>query len=299
MPGCRCALYLILLTSLSSCEIKVKKKVTFAKPTALVDSIPESDTSVFLSLKKVHAISFLDLLSQHWELEDADKQHWNEFFWDSLRDKRLYTSLYLFSDSGFIENPRGKMALGKWFLNKENRELVLLYPGKQLKEYFIKSYTPSKLVTSWERDGQLIRFEFSADNLVYRKLIDDPFHPSNNQWRVRPDSSESSEQIRQRIKDCVGFYALYFGDNRRRKERTISFEGLPNCFVWYNGGIALQQAYELDKKWINCFYSEQQAMQAYDMVKGVLDKHQLKWPAHAGGWIEELQSILSQIHDQL
>jgi len=297
----RSALFVWTLCFTISCQnVSVKQTIRNRRQTDRPDKdsiLP--DTSIFRLLKQSRAISIYDLMSQHWELEDVDKKHWNEFFWDTLRDKRIYSGLYLFPDSTFAENPRTLIALGKWILDKPASELSLLYPNRQEKTYRISDFRPTRLFMRYEIGSELLNFEFSADNLVYKKPIDDPFHPAHNGWRIRPNLSESAEQIRKRIKGCVQFYALFFKDNRARKDKTISFSGLPNCFTWYNGGIALQSTFELDKKWMGCFYSEEQAMEGYEMIKTVLDKHALKWPSHAGGWIEELRSILGQIHDQL
>ena len=52
----------------------------------------------------------------------------------------------------------------------------------------------------------------------------------------------------------------------------IDFLGLPSCFKWYQGGIYVQGPTHLDRKWINCFYSEEQAMQARQMMEDVVLK---------------------------
>jgi hypothetical protein len=297
----RSAFFVMTWCCLMSCqEVSVKQKIRYRRQAEKSDSPARMpDTIALRVLTYSRAISIYELMSQHWELEDVDKKHWNEFFWDTLKDRRIYSSLYLFPDSTFTENPRNHIATGKWILNKPGRELILFYPNKDEKDYLINEFSLIKLITTWDRDGELLRFEYSADNMVHKKPNEDPFHPLNNRWRIKPASAESAEQIRQRVKYCVHFFALFFKDNRARNEKDISFTGLPNCFTWYNGGIALQSTFELDKKWIGCFYSEEQALQGYEMIKAVLDKHALKWPPRAHGWIEELQSVLGQIRDQL
>jgi hypothetical protein len=258
----------------------------------------EPDTSELIAMKTLHSVAIKDLFCQHWEMEDADREHWNEIFWDSVNNKRKYPSLHLFNDFSVTENPRTDIRLGRWSLNQQKRQLRLTFNDGNIKEYFIDRITVSGFNAIWKK-GEGIEIQFLADNLVHKVPDQDPFYPSNNLWRIKPTTAENSAQIRKRMINFVHFYALYFKDNRQRKASDISFIGLPNCFTWYNGGIALQANYEVDQKWLNCFYSEAQAMQGYGLLKSVIEKHNLKWPKGAGSWIEELQSVLAQIQDQL
>ena len=140
---------------------------------------------------------------------------------------------------------------------------------------------------------------FSSDGIVHKRPEEDPFHPSNNRWRIKPSSSETDKQILDRVKQCIHFYALFFQDNHQRQETDISFIGLPNCFVWYNGGIGLPMEVELDNKWIDCFYSKKEALKGYQMLKTLIEKHVLVWPEHPTSWIKETAEMLDQMHDKM
>jgi hypothetical protein len=260
---------------------------------------PLPDTHFLLSLKMAPALSLRDVLSQRWELDEVDDPFWNLYFWDSVQNKRMYPALYLFRDMKCTKEPRGEIKLGTWSIDQGKREIALNFPGQNQQVYFVDKISFTNLsLSSWEHD-QMVHFHFLSDNIVELNPIRDPFYPANNRWRMKPGQAESDEQIRDRVRSFVWFYALFFKNNLDRKDRDISFIGLPNCFTWYNGGIAMQPLFTLDKKWINCFYSEQQATRAYDMVKSVLEKHNLKWPKNSANWVEELQKILEQIHEQI
>ena len=261
------------------------------------DPIP--DTHFLRSLKLASALSLREVLSQHWELDEVDGPIWNIYFWDSIQDKRLYPALYLFSDMKCTKEPRGEIKLGIWSFDQGKREIILNFPGQRSQVYFIDKISFANLsLSTWEHD-QMVHFHFLSDNIVERNPAIDPFYPLNNRWRMKPLLAESDRQIRERVRSFVWFYVLFFKYNLDRKDRDISFNGLPNCFTWYNGGIAMQPLLMLDRNWINCFYSEQQATIAYDMVKSVLEKHNLKWPKNAVNWVAELQKILEQIHEQI
>ncbi|HTQ27402.1 MAG TPA: hypothetical protein VMI35_04705, partial [Puia sp.] len=126
-----------------------------------------------------------------------------------------------------------------------------------------------------------------------------PFYPANNNWRIKPSRPESGEQIRSRIKNCVHFYALFFKDNAQRQEKDISFIGLPGCFTWYNGGIALTAFIEIGHDWKDCFYSDDQAMTGYNMLNDLMQQTTFKWPPHTENWVKQTESVLEQMYAKL
>lgn len=256
------------------------------------------DTSM-LSLRSFKTIAIDDLLSQDWNMEDADKTHWNELFWDSIENKRKYPDLCLFRDYNFTENARTAIKTGKWILNKANRELLLNYRNGEQRVYYIQELSINGITVLWRRNDDSVSMKFSSDNLVHKQVAEDPFYYANNSWRIKPSSSENPSQIRARVRSCVHFYALFFKDNRFRQSTDISFIGLPTCFEWYNGGISLTKAIELDRKWINCFYSEEQAYRGYDMLKTFFETKTLKWPSRKIGWVGQTQVVLEQMRDSL
>jgi hypothetical protein len=255
--------------------------------------------SSLISLKSFRTVAIEDLLSQSWEMQDADKLHWDLLFWDTAENKRKYPSLHLFRDYSFTENPRCGIKMGKWHVDKVQGLLILNYQDGTKKAYRVERWSVAELVLSAGNveDPEVIKFSSGA--VIHKQLVDDPFYPANNRWRLKPSCGEDEKQLQKRVKACVHFYALFFNDNYRRHEPDISFIGLPSCFVWYNGGISLSPRLELDKKWINCFYSEDQALQGYEILSTLLNKHGLKWPDHADSWVIEIQSVLDQMCNKL
>lgn len=256
------------------------------------------DTAM-LSLKTFRAVALTEVISQDWKLEDADQAHWNEIFWDSASDTRQYPELALFRDFTVTENARYGLQMGKWRLNKDKRELVLQFAHGLSKTYIIRQIAMKQMELVWKRKDDSVIIKLSAEAMVHKRPLEDPFYPTNNQWRIKPPASETNEQIRLRVKDFVHFYSLFFWDNHRRQETEISFSGLPCCFIWYNGGIGMQGKIDLDKKWINCFYSGDQALKGYDMLASLLEKHELKWPEHPTSWVKQTAEVLDQIYNKL
>jgi hypothetical protein len=261
-------------------------------------TIKDLDTSM-LSLKSVVRVSMTDLLSQPWQLEDADQPHWNEIFWDSSINARMYPEIALFKDMTVTVNAHSRIQMGKWQLNKEAGELALRFDDGTSNLYKIDRAALRQMEMNWVRVNDNVFLQLSAQAIVHKQPEKDPLHPSNNRWRIRPAKPETAEQIRSRVKGCVHFFALYFRDNHLRQETDISFIGLPCCFIWYNGGIGIQNEMDLDRKWIACFYSEAQALTGYKMLVPILQSHTLHWPEHPTSWVGQTGDVLQEMADKL
>src|SRR5882757_4644439 len=270
-------LFLPCLIMLASC----RNKVGHARATVQIDSAitytdapvnsPPADLdSSMVALKTFQTLSLEDAVCQVWKFEDADKTHWNKIFWDSVTDTRQFPELALFADHSALLNPRCGLKMGIWNLDKENGEMSLQWKDGTADLFIVRQRALKQMELAWHRGGDLALVRLQSDAIVHRHPRDDPYYPANNGWRVRPAAKETREQLRRRVKDCVRWYALFFMDNHRRQETDISFSGLPSCFEWYNGGIGMQLKSGLDKRWIGCFYSEDQAYTAYDMIAGEL-----------------------------
>jgi hypothetical protein len=261
------------------------------------EGITDLDTSM-VSLKTFKAVALTDVISQVWKFEDADKSHWNELFWDSVTDKRQYPELAFFPDHFVTANARCRLQMGQWRLNKDTRELGLQFKGSS-QTYIIREIAVKQMELAWNKTDGPVSIKLSAQAIVHKRPLDDPFYPANNQWRIKPAAPETREQLRLRVKNCVHFYSLFFLDNHFRQETDISFIGLPSCFVWYNGGIGMQAKPELDKKWIDCFYSSNQAYTGYELVESILGQHVLKWPEHPTSWVKQTGEVLGQLAAKL
>jgi hypothetical protein len=264
-----------------------------AKPT-----ISDLDSSM-LALKTFQTLSLEDAISQVWKFDDADKSHWNKIFWDTVNDVRQFPELALFPDHSALLNPRCGMKVGTWNLDKENGEMSLLWKDGSADLFIVRQRALKQMELAWHRGGDLALVCLTSDAIVHRHPKEDPYYPDNVKWMVRPVTKETRDQLRARAKDCVHWYSLFFLDNNRRQATEISFTGLPSCFEWYNGGIGMQSRSGLDKKWIGCFYSEDQAYTAYSLIADELEKHALKWPEHPTSWIKQTGQVLQQLTGKL
>jgi hypothetical protein len=296
-------LMFFLFAGLASCHVdpakshlKASKDSTGRDRKEEVSILPDTG---LLSLKMAAMVGIGDLLSQRWEMEDADRKHWDQLFWDSTANKRKYPGISLFRDYRFTKNARCGISTGEWQLNKDRRQLELQFSDGSRENYFIRQLSLKTIDAILENGKDATQVSFRSDGLIQKRDREDPFYPANNGWRFKPPAPETNDQIRLRVKACVHFYALFFKDNAERHKGDISFIGLPDCFIWYNGGISLVPLIELDSQWKNCFYSEDQALKGYGILNDLFQRHNLKWPAHADSWVKETASVLEQMEASL
>jgi hypothetical protein len=288
----------VCLFSLFGCK---QKKISHIAPGSNIhaDTIKKDLDTSLISLKSLPGVPLNDAICQLWKMDDAGQKHWNELFWDSIDNKRKFPELALYKDFSATENARCTVRFGKWKIDKNRRLLLLSFIDGTHTFYFIEKISLQKMTVVQKMGDDEVTISFSSDGLSRKQFIDDPFYPSNNQWRIKPKFPETEQKILERMKQCVHFYSLFFQDNHQRQETDISFSGLPNCFEWYNGGIGLVDKLDLDKKWLNCFYSEKEAFKGYEMLKMLIERQELNWPKNPTGWINQTHEILNQIHDKL
>jgi hypothetical protein len=292
-------LILLCLVVLYACNnTKTRHRSDNKKEEPSSDSI-QLDTSAIISLKTLRAAPLHEAISQLWKMDDADQKYWNYLMWDSSIDKRKYPELALFKDFNATENARCNIKMGRWKIDKEKRILLLNFPDGTHEEYFVKKILLQKIVLTKKINNEDVDIVFISDGLAQKQLSQDPFYPSNNLWRIKPKQSENDEQILDRVKQCAHFYSLFFADNHQRAATEISFTGLPTCFKWYNGAIGVPEELDLDKKWMDCFYSEKEAIRGYHLLRRLIEKHVLVWPQNPNSWIQETHEMLDQIHDKL
>ena len=290
---CISLLYFVLVVLITGCYEATKQPV--AKPTKKSFLFKETiitgkDTGMY-TLSGFRKTNMADMLCQRWELDnggmDPSSNNLNE--------------LDIFKDSTVLRNPRGHLRIGHWRVQTVNQQRVLQlqFADNYKEQFLIEKMGSHQLVLRLKGIIDSISRQLTSDALIHQNMYSDPFHPVNNQWRIPPPKPESDSSIKQRVKDCVRFYALYYRDNIRRQKRTISFEGLPKIFEWYRRGIGLPDKEEVDTSWIECFYNKEQALKGYEILRDLIVRYEFDWPAGAPAWVYETHSVLEQMYHKL
>ena len=241
--------------------------------------------------------NMFELLCQGWENAD-DVDALKEM--DATSTLEIpFRSFYFSADGSFIKNPRNSMEYGNWKYDDAAKTITLNYKSGADKDvYKIVALAPDelKLLNKGINTSTQLKFVSSAKQFI--NPLDEPFHTGNNKWRIKPERKESPADIRQRLKDNLHFFLLFYKDALAKNSPVVSFWGLPCCLDWYSGAIYLQKKENINEKWVDCFYNRDQAMIAYGIMDKVMDK-KYKWSKDQKNWIEKNAEVLQQIYDNI
>jgi len=205
-----------------------------------------------------------------------------------------YRCFYLFDDSTYTKNVRNTMEYGQWSYNKKKKTVTLKNSNRSWDQYKIVAIGPDDMMVVNTKINTITKLRFISSGKKYANKNDDPFYIANNQWRIKPKASETDEQVRKRLKDCLHFYILFYQDNLAKGEQSISFYGLPTCLRWYKKGMQLIKKDALPANWFACFYNNEQAMKAYKLLSDAMLK-KYKWPEGKMSWVKMNLLVLQQI----
>ncbi len=239
--------------------------------------------------------SINDLLCQGWELGEDLENLPNSSEAEGMLPVR---SFYLSTDSTYIRNPRNLMEYGRWRFDDATKMIVLQERGGSKTEYKLGALAVKELVVVKKGESNDSKLQFVSSGKRYRNVSDDPFHISNNLWRIAPKNAESDAAVKQRLKDFIHFHILFYKDNLAKDEKTISFYGFPTVLKWYAGGIFIIKENDLPNNWIQCFYNKSQALKARAMMEEVVGK-KYKWPKGNISWVIKNLNVLEQMYQQL
>jgi hypothetical protein len=276
-----------------------KKIVTDSKKQSTEDSY-NTDT-MFQALPNMledlsSSTNMEQLLTQNWVLDD-DKEAL-EMASDGGAFEMPVRSFSMAADFTIVKNIRNAMDNGTWKFDEANKILTLKYTNGSSDIYKLRALAANEMkLTNVGIKSETV-LTFVSDAKRYKNAADDPFYITNNKWRIKPRASESDVAIKQRLKDNLRFFILFYRDVIARKSAAASFYGLPSCLEWYAGRISIQNKKEISQKWKNCFYNDAQAMKAYDMMDNVISK-KITWPKNTINWLKKNLFALEQIYQNL
>lgn len=235
------------------------------------------------------------LLCQYWQLSDADHPTPGDVSFTD--DSILFEPGIVFmTDSSMLENPAGEMRYGKFQVKGNMVHVKFSDGGKAI--YTIGRLHKDELWLKRIENKHTTDLRYKPTQTYWANTDKNPFSQKNYQWTIKPVKPESDEAIKNRAKECVQFYAYYLKGFVDGGATKINFNALPCCFNWYSGGITIQNEDKLDKKWINCFYSKEEAYKGRQMIEDVISK-KYKWDDKETNWIKQSAPVLQQIHDSL
>jgi hypothetical protein len=102
------------------------------------------------------------------------------------------------------------------------------------------------------------------------------FDPAKNEWRQKPPSAESPQQIKERLSAMLHYYAIYFKLIAEQSSYFMPIRVmLPLKF--YQHAIGMKEL-DIHHRFVSLFYSVDQASMAYDILKQTVNKSDHNFP---------------------
>ena len=271
---------IVILTVIFSCNNKSPKDFS-SKEDQVLESI-KFDRNVDLVYLDT-AEDIYNILCQDWVLEDdaGGLQGMQE----NAQVEIPYRSFYFSTKGTFVKNPRNTFDYGNWIYDDAAKTIIINNLIDRAKDiYKIAKITSDELTLVNVGVNSATNLKFIAPGKRFKNANAEPYFLENNRWRIKPKSKESDSAIRQRLKENIYFFILFYKSALAKDDKIVSFWGLPSCFKWYGGAIFLKKKDELKENWINCFYNEDQAMQAYALAEKLLSQ-KYNWPKGEQNWL--------------
>ena len=256
----------------------------------------ERNEKIVGDIAKAERDSF-DILCQYWPLDEAE----NPSFVD-ISGKDPGTGIYnesgilFFPDSTVLENPKGVRTYGKFSL--KNDVIQVSFDDGRKASYEIARLNKDELHLDRTEKKKESNLFYIASHTYWPDKSKNPFTKSNYAWANKPSKPEGEEEIRERAKGCIQFYQYYFEGFANGGAKSINFEAVPNPFKWYAGGIFIQKEDDLDNKFIDCFYSPDEAYKARQMLQEMLQqKHD--WDTTQTNWVKQTAMVLEQMKKKM
>jgi hypothetical protein len=190
------------------------------------------------------------------------------------------------------------MQAGTWKFDNDKKILTFSYSRGGTDTYKIRALAADELrLTNIGIRSETI-LVFVSDGKRQKDAANDPFTVNNVKWRMAPAVAESDEAIKQRVKEYLRFFILYYKDAIARRAAIVSFYGFPGCLKWYSGGIYMQDDKDMLENWNACFYNKAQAKKGMEIVSHLLDK-KYTWPSGDENWIKKNVFVLEQMYANL
>jgi len=285
---------IVISAVIYSCNSKNTKAID-TKEDQVIENVKSDRNADLVYLDTAENIN--NILCQDWVL--ADDAEGLEGMDESSKFEIPYRSFYFSTKGTFVKNPRNTFDYGNWIYDDAAKTITLNNSIDKSKDiYKIAKISADELTLVNVGVNSATNLKFIAPGKRFKNANAEPYFLENNRWRIKPKSKESDSAIHQRLKENLNFFILFYKSALAKDDKTVSFWGLPSCFKWYGGAIFLKKKDELKENWINCFYNEDQAMQAYALADRLLSQ-KYNWPKGEQNWLKLNLAVVELMYKKL
>lgn len=210
---------------------------------------------------------------------------------DAIDSLLSYTNFLELRPDGEFSSYLGKFATGRWSFEPEKQKLQLALEGGRILDIPVGKDDSGRLILKLPALA-IPRFSpYPIPGGIFHP--DDPFAPANNQWRVPARTRENRRQLLQRLESHCHFWVAYFKWADDNEVELQDLRSIPSPIKIYGNGFGLTHFKDEPHRWTANFYDSTDARNAYDLLRGVFARNDIRWPKtdndykrFAGGFLQ-------------
>ncbi len=191
---------------------------------------------------------------------------------------------------------------GQWTLDEPNNKIQCTYANPDSAATMvikIRRMSSDSMVADLIRKDQIISVVLKTDHYKYATPEKCPWHPANNQWRIKPDHAETDGEIRMRFINHLRHYCMLLEAMLDNKGQTIVTKNSPSCIQLYTSGIGLRTADKIDRDWYSTFYDQKDAEKALIMFRKLLPADGVFTGPKTRNWVSDNLTLLQRLMNRL
>ncbi len=203
-----------------------------------------------------------------WHVQENEEK-------ESLNKLGLYC-LRLYTNGNYALCADLLFEQGKWVFDEQTKMLLLTVNDKDGTDdirYIADQTLPTgKTQFSFYHKYPVNKAE--PDEMIEVKAVAnksdaDPYSAAMNSWRKKPVSIESAEQIKKRTIAYLIFLKALYEHEKKNNLDNAEASWYPKPLKFYNNTVRMAYNNEMID-WYNCFYSDDQGIEAYKLISGAL-----------------------------
>jgi hypothetical protein len=207
---------------------------------------------------------------------------------------------HFFEDGTLVELSGQDYQIGKWTSTDDNKTIEIQLNEDTKKDNITVDYLSSdstNIKVGMGKQGN--RVGLKSDGATYTSPTDNPYHPINNTWRIKPTAAESEAQIKDRVKNHLQHMVKILEAGTKHQMKVMSFRSSPSMLHQYNGGVGLETANKISEGWTNCFFDKKDAKKAYDMMDKCMKVNGAAKTDAKNNWAQNNLIIFKFLYDTL
>lgn len=239
-------------------------------------------------------------LSTYENLEKANKNTDDPLLAEAQKLERAKEGIVLsiFPDHQFtLLKGEGEYQYGTWTYHKSTHK-ISFHSHEKHEQFELAIKHIDDTIPQLNLLHKKEKYAYIQEAKLLKNYKEEPFHPSNNLWRIKANHEESKQEIIDRLGEYFKHMAYVLKAADARNLKVISFEFSMGIIRIYNGGIGIVPVEHIPQIWKNTYYNEEQVELAHFLYEFYLDNFEYHG-AGTGNWVKDDYTILLNIYNDL